>query len=203
MSHYQGWNFEGAPPVFRRQPGVIVCTTLTGVSADCLQLAEGSTRSFHLTARESREQNSKYPSAPFRVLERSRVKLPSLVANAYYLTMKKPGRQQWTVLTTQLLVEGDPESTLTEPAQHQVPDSHSQFQFQFQFHGQLSVSGSVSAGLVVHWVASLFLMLWGSYPTPPPSSQRCFFLNTDTTKSHWHRQAEHHMYTDTEATEGG
>lgn len=40
-----GMEFRGAPPVFKRQPGVIVCSTLTSVSADCLQLAEGSTRS--------------------------------------------------------------------------------------------------------------------------------------------------------------
>lgn len=64
-----GMEFRGAPPVFKWQPVVIVCTTLTGVSGDCLQLAEGSTGSFRLIAREYEGQCSKCPRAPFRALE--------------------------------------------------------------------------------------------------------------------------------------
>lgn len=37
--------------------------------------------------------------------------------------------------------------------------------------------------------------LW-KLPAALPFSQCCFF-DTDKTKSHWHRQAEHHMYTQT------
>lgn len=172
--------FRGAPPVFKWQLGVIVCTTLTGASGDCLQLAEGSTGSFRITAREYQEQNSKYPSAPFRVLERSRVKLPSLVANAYYLTMKKPGRQQWTVFTTQLLAEGDPESTLTEPAQHQVPDNNSISYVLVSVRWPAHHSTERFSGACCPFSCqSVSVMLWGSYPppllSPPPSAASFFF----------------------------
>lgn len=151
------------------------------------------------------------------------MKCPSLIATPT-TSPWRTGRQQWTVCTTQLLVEGDPTSTVTSLTFINNIYNWNQW-LVFQWHRQLKNSKrywrffwfctsevlrlytcffSISTWYFVAYVDGSLCndALWSALsPTPPP---RAAFVDTDTTKVTLTQAGRTpYVHIDTEAAAGG